>query len=72
MDLHTLEILSHYGLQAILEIALLSPLLLPVVMVFYAMWREDVTRGMVLAFAVAEVLSFPACYWALCNFAYIT
>ena len=52
-----------YGIVAALF--LLSPLWMPVAFAFYAIWREDVTRKMVVAFALAECLSFGLWYCAL-------
>jgi hypothetical protein len=43
----------------------LSPLWMPVAFAFYAIWREDLTRKMVIAFVLAEVLSLGLSYSAL-------
>jgi hypothetical protein len=50
------------GLNAIAALGLLSPLWMPLAFVFYAIWPERLNRQMVLAFALAECLSFGLAY----------
>jgi hypothetical protein len=52
-----------YATAAVLM--LLGPLWLPVAFVFYAIWRERLTRKMTVAFVLAECVSVGLSCYAL-------
>jgi hypothetical protein len=56
--------------ETVIASFLLSPLWVPVACVFYAIWRERLSRKMIVAFALAECLSFGLSYFALRVVAY--
>jgi len=55
----------HAGYATFMALFLLSPLWTPVACAFWAIWREDLTRKMMVTFGLAEGVAFGLCYLAL-------